>query len=505
MPNTKMTDRLIKKLYFQIGEHYTDCCAQGMSLDETYYELYTTLTNSIRGSNNPYCELELSEQRKAYTVLETFLAASPLYQQKRPKNPATFFNHGEDIAPPRATRTTVCITREYYQNDSDLVLTWLMLDSINRPYYQIPSGHGHGVHFHPATFSGGVSSAGNRPNNNSKSDTNQAFAILAVLAIAATAFLLTAFAVYYLWAQLTKSAERFLYNEGWLKASLTLLGAIAGGMAAALFTETFLSASLISLALVAGFNPVGLVLGVAICLTLLGAAIGLLITNLIQDKWITAMNQEALDANDPYLFTLTDSEARRLSEGRMINGKMVYIDPVKVKCVIIAIRARMGEPEDRTNWNRFFDNRTDLYQAGLDQIRQLRRGVNSRGEPDDMSEIVVGNMRFDCTMSRSREPAPAPVYIPASPAYPAPPSYDDSIQSTLTKQRPTACDDDRDNNSNRSTVYSSVVQPGSGLFVAPVNNVNEGAQENKPSAPNWDLYANTHSENKQTPDTPSIS
>lgn len=83
---------------------------------------------------------------------------------------------------------------------------------------------------------------------------------------------------------------------------------------------------------------------------------------------------------DPYRFTVTKSE-----EASLISKN---IDPIKVKCAILALRLSM----DTTNVSSelsLFAGRSDITTDALCKIRELRRGI--------IQEVTMANgMHFDC-------------------------------------------------------------------------------------------------------------
>ena len=81
-----------------------------------------------------------------------------------------------------------------------------------------------------------------------------------------------------------------------------------------------------------------------------------------------------MDPADPHRFILTDDEADALvSKG---------FDPVKVKCVIVALRARIGDKTVSTLFHRGSEE-----QENLNMVRQLRRGeISSDGI------VIVGDL-----------------------------------------------------------------------------------------------------------------
>ena len=258
----------------------------------------------------------------------------------------------------------------YCHTNNDFLFTWLMLDSFNRPY--LGPGYGQSNHFsnthlHPSE-------------NKRKSDESKAFLMLVLVAAMAAA--LGFIALYYLFRETIHSTERFRYNEGWLQACLSYFSLIASTTVSSLLSIVFASVPVYNLALAAGVaNPFGVVMTGIVCLSLIGAGVGCFISDKIQNYVIYKLNPDALDPADPHRFALTPAEAATLESRK--------IDPTKVKCAIVALRAQMGDDPIPRQWGFFYSSsRSETVQRHLDMVRQLRRG--------ELSIAQVGGMRFDC-------------------------------------------------------------------------------------------------------------
>ena len=220
--------------------------------------------------------------------------------------------------------------------------------------------------------------------------------MLALLAVMAAAVAATFVAMYFLLRDTADSVGRFWYNEGWMQATVTLVGMAISGAVASMLAETFVAGPLASLAIAAGVvNPIGIVVLGITCLTFIGAAAGSFITNAFQNYAIKQANADALDPSDPYRFALTPAEARRL--------EAKGYDPIKVKCAIVALRLEMGE-QPALN---------DLYpdtkvMRCLEKIRKLRKG--------ECESMTVGTMEFDFKATKLPE-----AYLPTATAVPVPP------------------------------------------------------------------------------------
>ena len=397
----KLTDAQLKQLYFGIAEHYMECNQRTPrpSIGEVYNELYNTLYYYLNDPMSPstLSHLDPAEKQKAYTVLNTFFYACPQFQVAPPPQAATFFHYG---TPPPPTVIVYNYTNRHYSSNNDFLFTWLLLSSLNRPYHPhhggyFPAGQHHGHH---------------HQNNNKKDKdkvASEAIALLILIALAVAAFALTFVALYYLLRETLDSIERFSYNEGWLQAGFSLLSMAAGGAAAAMLSMAFLATPLAGLALAAGLaNPAGVVIIGIVCLSIIGAAAGCFITDQIQNYFIKKSNVDALDPVDPHRFALTDTEADNL--------RMKGIDPVKVKCAIVALRAQIGDKPVPSLLNRFCcSSRGQEIQESLDKVRKLRSG--------EIYMVDVGDMKFNCRQTLQPVYPLQPLIPQAQPLYPAPP------------------------------------------------------------------------------------
>ncbi len=381
MPQTTiLSDAQLRQLYFGIAKHYKECSERqpAMTIGAIYDELYNGVYYSVNSNATSLSQLDPAEKLKAFKVLNTFFYASPHFRAALPQQQANFFRYG---APPAV------IIHHYhgprYCGNNDLLFTWLLLSSFNRPYYPYYGGqHHHNTHTHP---------------NKKKDGTAQIVALLILVALSAAAAALTFVALYYLLSECVNTSERFMYSEGWLQATLPCLGMAAGATAVALLSTLFVMAPLASLAMAAGLaNPIGIAIVGVVCLTIMGATAGCFITDQIQKYAIKKANSDALDPADPNRFTLTTEEAQVLIN----NG----IDPIKVKCAIVALRAQIGDkPVPSLLTRSCCSAKGSEIQDCLNKVRQLRRG--------ELAEVDVGSMHFDCKEDRV-------AYQPQPPAYP---------------------------------------------------------------------------------------
>jgi hypothetical protein len=307
---------------------------------------------------------------KAYTVLNTFFYASPQFKTL-PSTRGTFFMYGEPL---QSTVLIIDRTPKYHCYGDGFFLN-MMLNALPRPsYWYFPFGRGN-THTHDESAQG---------------KKNQAMAglllVVVVTAIAASAFI----ALFYLMRQMLNSAERFYYNEGWMQASLTMLSTAVSGIAMGMLANAFVLSPLLGLAIAAGVaNPVGLAVFGVIGISIVGAALGCLISNSIQQQYMK--NSNALSPTDPYRFTLTDAEARNL----LAKG----IDPIKVKCALVALDDYISKLPESSMCARLFSIRNSELSGCLDKVRDLRSGNFSNRTFFARQRVMkVGKMEFDCTL-----------------------------------------------------------------------------------------------------------
>lgn len=390
----KLTDNQLAQLYLGLSKDFKELHAKGYDVNTIYNHLYSRLQYTFTDRHSAFYGFDLENQQAAFGVLNTFFSACPTYRKLPDLEKKDFFQKPVQII-------VIQNYEHHYCSGPDPFFNWLMLSS-----FMAHSHHGGGVY-------GGSHHHGHGSNSNSE---GLAYLVLIVLALLAA--VATLIALYYLFSQFLNSMERFVYNEGWLQATITVASMLGGAAAGGLFGTFVASFPLIALAIAAGIsNPIGIAIGGIVCLTIIGAAISCGLTKLIQNKIIENKNKDALDPQDPYRFALTDKEAEHLRD--------LNIDPIRVKCAIVAIREQMGEKRVSSLLNRLFVNSEQ--QALLKLVRQLRRG--------DLTQVTVGEMNFDLNFPLPWYYNPTPVYQPASqPAAYNPqfhsPSYNPSTQPT---------------------------------------------------------------------------
>ena len=367
----KMTDRQQAQLYFGLERDYRKYAAlqnPPMTMQQIYDALYYGVYQSVNGTGSDLRTLHPDEQLKAYTILNTFFSATWQYRDNDQLVMSYMYKAPEIQLLPRE-HILIIQHQRYCCHDDYMFRMWLWSTLIHnsRPYGGSSYGHRHNTHHHPHA---------------NKKKSSESIALLILVALAAVTLALSFIAFYYLLRESVNSIERIVFKEGCWQSMVSLFSIAASGAASGILASAFAVEPLIGLALSAGLtNPFGVVIIGIICLTLLGAAAGCFITDQIQKHVIKTSNLDALDPVDPHRYALTDSEAHAL----YCKG----IDPIKVKCAILALRAVIGDKPIAPLLGNPWNSRSREVQNSLNQIRDLRRG---KGLPI----VKVGDMHFDC-------------------------------------------------------------------------------------------------------------
>lgn len=342
MPRASLlTNNRLTGLYKGLDHHYQDYinAHPEATLDQLHRELtdgmYYYLDQLCKLDSVDFDTLSEEEKQKAYAVVKTYLSASPLFLLGSP--------YSFSRMPAAGTNAVFTCHHHHYSscNDDWFFHFWL---------FQLDS---------TASMSG------------------DSLAQLALVLLLAIAIVLAAIALHYLINEVFDSIERFYYNEGMLQAILSFFNVFANIAVAALLADAYATAPLASLALAAGVaNPIGVATFGVFCLAYVGAALGNFVSNKLIQSATAPTTSQALYRKDPHRFTLTLAE-----EGALLAKN---IDPIKVKCAIIALRENMGDEAASTFWS----SRTRAAGRDLGFIRQLRRG--------EKVFVEVGGMKFDC-------------------------------------------------------------------------------------------------------------
>jgi hypothetical protein len=355
----KLNDNLLARLYLGVARDYQQMAGEGFSIFEIREELSYQLNYELWISGSPLTRLDYTEKLKAGNVLDTFLDACPLTQRLTPQ----VYNDLYSYPTVSASFFTILLTKHQgYYEDSETPFTRLKLGSLMDPTH---------------TYEGNY-------RKQPKQKKSNAFAYFVLLTVSLIYFTATLVAFYYMISEFIDSVERFVYNEGWFQAGLSIAGLLAGAAVGTLFGLYLAAMPIIMFGIMAGLaNPIGLAIAATVCLAIIGAALFCGLAN-----WVQPDNKKALDPKDPHRFALTDSEVRDLEDKGL--------DPLKVRCAIAALRQEMGQEEVPSLLNRLFTKSGGEKQALLKQVRQLRRGELN---PDE--NFVVGNLAFDLKLKRN--------------------------------------------------------------------------------------------------------
>lgn len=398
MPDTGIfTDRHLKLFYANLLNHY-NACRNRLDNNPTaiYNELFAAVQFALRAREGDLYHLRDEEKDKVNAYFEIIFRALPIYRDI-PLSQRNSFN------PPRPPYNPQVryIYNQYnnYKFSDSLLLNWLFISSLTHSYQPFPSN----IHRH-----------GDRKSNQSIKE--NALIILILIALAACAAVLTLISLYYMLNEFLNSVERFHYNEGWLRAALMLANAAVFSVSSFLLANTFIAPALFSLALIVGLNPVAVAVTGVILLSVIGAGIGAFFMGMLHDSIEKKLNKNTMDPNDPLRFRLTETDEKALIE----KG----IDPLKVKCALVALRAEIAKTLNNEQaavpsfLNRHIGNGKKI-QPLLQQVRHLRQGK--------IDYIRVGTLVFNCKQSQRALPLqqPTPSHYPFT-APPLPPQVQSS-------------------------------------------------------------------------------
>ncbi|MFT4060294.1 MAG: hypothetical protein QM652_12190 [Legionella sp.] len=360
MPNnsvTKLTDQKLRSFYVNTLGHYDDCRKRGLDDNATFNEMIINVQHSLEAYGGTLYSLSPEEKCQIYTVFYAMWNAFSLTPEQK-KDPRQI---------PEFNETKIHTVNIYHYRDTTLY-DWLFLNTILNDchHHHIPSG-----------------------DTNSDKDLTQLLAVLALIALAAIAAVIAMIALYYMLSHFAEGIDRFYYNEGWLKAALIMATSIGFGMGTASISAALLSPVLVSLAIMAGFNPVTIVATGVILLSIIGAGIGGFVMDMGYRGIERHVNRDAIDPEDPKRFRLTaENEAVLTHKG---------INPLLVRLVLVEIRMEIARISNSngtipTVLSRFFSCKSEINEL-LDKVRKLRSG-----ELSNMKQVKVGNRCYDCTM-----------------------------------------------------------------------------------------------------------
>lgn len=382
----KFSDNMLSQLYLGLAADYKALSKKSPALtpEQIYWTLYFKVYGELANSNSAFHELDYEGQGKTWAVFNAFIASTPLYKNNFAQ--LQQFRREEAIKDKLKKKQSVIfiIDSEPYCRHN-VFFDWAMLNL----YFS--SLHAH--HHH-----GGWWGSHHHGHSSSDSINGEGLAFLILVALVLIAAVLACLALYYMLSQTLNSLERFVWNEGWLQAFITLSSMAACTAAGAVLGTLVVASPLSALILAAGIsNPVGLVIFTTVCLSLALGALGCFATNALQKHLLK--DKDAIDPMDACRFQLTDSEIDHLWE--------LGLDPITIKCAITALREQMGEEPVPSLLNRLFTTHGKEKQALLAQVRQLRRG--------ELEEITVDDMTFN--LRRPQVMIPAYYYDAGNQAY----------------------------------------------------------------------------------------
>ncbi|KTD20545.1 Uncharacterised protein [Legionella lansingensis] len=346
------TDNHLATIYLKLQKRYREELSR-LPFSQIYATLERDIQMELVNPQSSLYGLDALEQYKVWYVFNTFMASCPQYSNLQEHEQRSFRFVTE-------LRTIHVIDSHYhcYCPSNDFLFTWLLLDSLS-------SRHHHHYHDSGCCF---PSSNNHHRHGGSSEDQAKCLLFLLLVLLVTSLIALAALATFYLLLEAADSLERMFWNEGWLKAIISLSSAIASGLVAGFLASNFASAPLMALALAAGVsNPVGMAALGVVCLTIIGTGLGCFITNQIQDAIIKSFNKGSLDPHDPYRFRLTEQE-----EQNLLSKQPYALDPIKVKCAMVALHEEIGKSVPWRLSRLFCDD--EGKQALLEQVRKLRRG-----------------------------------------------------------------------------------------------------------------------------------
>lgn len=398
--NSKFTDNNLKLFFGNLLTHYHEIKSRQIVQDtnQIYNELYLSTQFILEHPNGSFYHLDRIEKNKVYEVFNILFKALPIYGKMSPQDKIDF----KPILPQYRQDMFLKHDIKIYDCSNSTLYNWMLINSLMHRCYS----HDSSVIMVPSTGSLGTvhSHRSEESKKESKNDLGQVIALLILISLAAAALVLTFVATYYLLNQFMNGFERIWYNEGWLKSVLLLASTITFGSVSTLFSLTIAATPLVALAVTAGINPVAVVAVGAISITLVGAGLACFVTDLIYGHIEKDKHKDSMDPEDPLRFRLTDSEEYNLLQNN--------IDPLVVKCAIVALRGEMSKVLESNQpipsfFSRKFGN-NDKVQLLLQQVRSLRNGT--------LTELEVGGLYFNCKKDIQYElPIPsAPILYPES-------------------------------------------------------------------------------------------
>lgn len=376
----RFTDNNLKLLYGNLLDHYYNYLQSSKTpdLNIVYTEMFSATQYAVESPSGSLYTLDRDEKNKVYRAFEAIFRSLPVFTQLSAREQSRF-NPKQSAFNPGTVN--VLNPLNIYNCIDAAQFHWLHLSSMNYRCYKTQTVD--------IKISGSVNKSSVQKDKVHADDeyTNSAIKMtlgMVLATIATCGTILSAFALYYMFEQSLNCIERLWYHEGWLKATVLCANSLAFGSASTILTLMFAATPLSALAVAIGITPVGFVIAATVCLTLLGAGIGCLATDLLYDVIENKLSTDSMDAKDPCRYRVTEPEENTLIEK--------YIDPIKVRCAIVAIRSEISRIQENEETVPSFLSRQygegKKVQKLLQQVRELRSGT--------LTVVSIGNLCFDC-------------------------------------------------------------------------------------------------------------
>jgi len=371
----KFNDNQLAELYLGLSEHYDKLSEKKCAPSDIYKKLAKSVFQKLSDPKNKLNNLAISqellnsskqkdkdeiehlkrEQLKVWNVLRVVFETRS--KQQKPSL------QGSPIKEELFNNPIILInaasfgkSHSYCEHTDTDFLKWAAFCSIFNSHCYTGS--------HPMLLDCGGGFGGS-----SSCNLDSEFVFFIILAfVAAVAIIIAAFCLYYILRELANSIERFVFDEGWLQAAITLAGMIAGAAAGTAAGYFIAAPAIIMLALSAGVsNPAGWVILGIVCLAIIAGAVGTFVVNEIQEYLLMQANKDAIDPEDAKRFSLSKSEEYLVEKG---------LDPIAIKCAITEIHSQLGTDPLPAYVDRAFFNQNALrgIQQKMELVRLLREG-----------------------------------------------------------------------------------------------------------------------------------
>ncbi len=365
----QFTDRQLSLLFLSLEKDYKTYTQENLSMDDKYDFLCSSLDYALnQDQNSSLYNLSTSDKDKAFTVLNTLFDAvqteSSRFDRRRPFKPVDF--------------STSRINYPHYCHHHGLFWADFFLW---RPYY--------------------YPSSNNVENNSNSKQNGSVLLAIFILFILILLMFITLFALDYLFSSIQSNIERLIYNEGILQTILSMMLFAACAASVSTVIYFFLSAPITSLCLAAALaNPIAVAVISLTCIGIIGTALSVGLSNTALNYGMASAYPNALIPMDTGRFNLTESESQKLVE----KG----IDPLKIKCAIVALYEHYDKDHDSAGASLLFW-RNQQNQKIIEAVRKLRRGELVTFNLADIIDQPELNLHFNCKFDSQ-------IYIPQAEA-----------------------------------------------------------------------------------------